>query len=57
MAEKRGPGRKPNPTPPEPKVCYDIRKGPCGWSTVLERHYQWDRVHKNNRNISQKTVG
>ena len=57
MSEKRGPGRKPNPTPPEPKVCYDIRQGPYAWSTVLERHYQWDRVRKNNRNISQKTVG
>lgn len=57
MSEKRGPGRRPNPTPPQPKCCYDIRKAPFGWSTVLERHYIWDRSIDNTRNLSQKTVG
>ena len=57
MAEKSTRGRKPNPTPPGPRVTYEREAASYGWTKVLERLYQWDRETRNNKYISRKTIG
>lgn len=57
MAEQKRRGRKPSPTPPEPRVLHDTQETSFGWTRIVERRYQWDRATKNTRNLGQKTIG
>lgn len=57
MSEKRGPGRRPSPTPPGPRVCYEFMETSLGWNRVRARHYQWDRKAGNNKNKKYRTIG
>ena len=50
-------GRKPNPTPPEPRVSYKSIEEEYGWTRVVKMIYQWDRETKTTKYHSRKTIG